>query len=109
MSQAPKVTQEMVNAAIESESFIMMPSGKTMVCELMLKNGFSIIGTNSCVVKENFHEDLGKQYSRDNAVAQVWNYLGFLLQQSLHETEQTAETLASFNLDEGCEGGACKI
>lgn len=109
MSEAPKVTQEMVDAAIESETFIMMPSGKTMVCELILKNGFSIIGKNSCVSKDNFNEDLGKQYSRDNAIQQVWSYLGFMLQQTLHETALTTAQLADFKLDDGCESGACKL
>lgn len=107
MSEAPKVTQEMVDDAIQSEFYQMMPSGKTMICELILKNGFSIIGKNSCVSKENFQEDLGKQYSRDNAVQQVWSYLGFMLQQTLHETSQLTSQLSDFKLDD-C-GDACKI
>lgn len=107
MSQAPKVTQGMVDDFISSESYVMMPSGKTMVCELILKNGFSIVGKNSCVSKENFQEDLGKQYSRDNAVQQVWSYLGFMLQQTLHESAQLSLQLSDFQLDD-C-GDACKI
>lgn len=109
MSDAPKVTQEMVDDFIVSEHYQIMPSGKTMVCELILRNGFSIIGKNSCVSKENFQEDLGKQYSKDNAVQQVWSYLGFMLQQHLYELAQTQKDLAGFALDDNCESGACKL
>jgi len=32
---------------IESKTFVVLPSGKTMICELVLKNGFSVKGEAS--------------------------------------------------------------
>lgn len=107
--KAPTVTQEQVDAFIVSEEYVMLPSGKGMICELILRNGYSVVGKNAVVCKENFQVDLGKQYSRENAVQQVWPLLGFILQQNLYEAELTADQLRSFSLDDGCESGACKL
>lgn len=85
---APRITPEQIDAAIVSETFTVLPSGKVMVCELMLRNGFSVRGEAAVVSRANFKEDIGRQISRDNARNKVWELEGYLLQQRLYEAAQ---------------------
>jgi hypothetical protein len=59
------------------------PEGSSLynvtLCILELRNGFVIIGKSACVDSRNFDEDLGRQLAREDAVKQVWPYLGFRL------------------------------
>lgn len=41
---APRLKPADIDAAIRSETFTILPSGKCMVCELTLKNGFTVRG-----------------------------------------------------------------
>lgn len=81
----PRLTPQDIDDAIVSESFTILPSGKVMVCELTLRNGFTVRGDAATVSIENFDEDIGRKVSRENARSKVWELEGYLLQQRLHE------------------------
>lgn len=80
---APRLTPELIDAKIVSETYTILPSGKCMVCELILRNGFSVRGEASVVSKENFNEEIGKKVSRAKARDQIWLLEGYLLQEKL--------------------------
>lgn len=80
---APRVTREDVAAAIKSESYVVLPNGRTTVCQLTLDNGFTVEGLSACVEQANFDLILGRQIARANAVDQVWPLLGFRLADKL--------------------------
>lgn len=80
---APRLTPDLIDATIVSESYTVLPSGKCMVCELILRNGFSVRGEASVVSKENFNEEIGKKVSRAKARDQIWVLEGYLLQEKL--------------------------
>lgn len=82
---APRLCPDDIDAAIVSETFITLPSGKAMVCELILRNGFSVRGESSCVSKDNFNEDIGKKISREDARNKVWMLEGYLLQEKVYQ------------------------
>lgn len=82
---APRLTPTDVDAAIVSESFTVLPSGKVMVCELTLRNGFTVRGEAATVSKENFNVAIGERISRENAREKVWELEGYLLQQRIHQ------------------------
>ncbi len=103
---APRITPEHIDSLIVDETYTVLPSGKVMVCELILKNGFSVRGESSCVSKANFDRDIGILVSRRNAVDQIWQLEGYLLQQRLHEEAEANDLVASLGGDD-CEG--CKI
>ena len=105
---APRITPEHIESLIVDKTFTVLPSGKVMVCDLLLKNGFSVRGESSCVSKENFDHEVGMIVSYRNAVDEIWPLEGYLLQQSLYEAAQTTAQLADFKLDD-CDGGGCKI
>jgi hypothetical protein len=78
---APRLTPAYIDATIVGETFTVLPSGKVMVCELTLRNGFTVRGEAAVVSKENFNYDIGCDISRDNARNKVWELEGYLLQE----------------------------
>jgi hypothetical protein len=80
---APRLTPDDIDAAIISATFTTLPSGKVMVCELTLRNGFTVRGEAATVSKENFNEEIGQKISHQNARDKVWELEGYLLQERL--------------------------
>lgn len=80
---APRLTPADIDATIVGETFTLMPSGKCLVCELTLRNGFTVRGEASVVSRENFDREIGEKVSRQKAKDQVWAFEGYLLQERL--------------------------
>ena len=80
-----KVTKEMVEAQVVDKTFSLLPSGKKMICELTLKNGFTVTGEAGVVDKENFVQEIGERLSYQRALDNVWPLLGYEMQTRLHE------------------------
>jgi hypothetical protein len=81
----PRLTPADIDATIKAETYTTLPSGKVMVCELTLCNGFTVRGEAAVVSKGNFNEEIGRKISRENARSKVWELEGYLLQQRLYE------------------------
>lgn len=84
---APRLTPASIDAVIVNETFTTLPSGKVMVCELTLRNGFTVRGEAATVSKANFDEEIGQRISRENARSKVWEMEGYLLQERLYQAE----------------------
>lgn len=82
---APRLTPELVDAKIKSETYTVLPSGKVMICELTLENGFTVRGEASTVSKSNFNIEIGQTVSRKNAREKIWQLEGYLLQENLYK------------------------
>lgn len=80
---APRLTPAHIDAVIVDETYTTMPSGKVMVCELTLRNGFTVRGEAATVSKANFNEEIGRRISRENARNKIWELEGYLLQQEV--------------------------
>lgn len=83
--QAPRVTEQDIKDVIVSESFTIMPGGTTTICELTLKNGFTVRGESACVYIENFDANIGRTIARKNAIDKIWQLEGYLLAQRRYE------------------------
>lgn len=81
---APRVTNDHIDAIIVGETYTQLPSGRTLICELTLANGFTVRGESSCVSIENFNLDLGKKISRADARDKIWQLEGYLLRERLY-------------------------
>lgn len=81
-----KVTQEQVEAKIKNKSFTILPSGKTMICELTLENGFTVHGDASVVDKANFVQEIGEQISYKRAMDKIWEIEGYLMQERMYQS-----------------------
>jgi hypothetical protein len=82
---APRLNPADIDATIVSETFTILPSGKCMICELTLRNGFSVRGESGAVSKENFNKEIGMKISREDARRKVWGFEGYLLQEKLYQ------------------------
>lgn len=92
---APRVTPEQVEAAVQSETYTVLPDGRTTVCQLTLYNNFTVEGSSACVSKENFDIALGQKYSRERALNKVWELLGFRLCEQLYRPALTTADAAA--------------
>ena len=79
--EAPRVTLEEVLAEIADESYTVLPSGRVTVCEITLRNGFTVRGESGVVFIENNIPELGRKYARERAIEQIWQLLGFRLRE----------------------------
>ena len=86
---APRLTPERIDSVIVSETYTKLPSGKVLVCELTLANGFTVRGEAAVVSPENFNYDIGKTISRKNARDKIWELEGYLLQDNLYQTRKS--------------------
>ena len=82
---APRLTPDYIDSVIVGETYTNLPDGRTVVCQLTLKNGFTVDGKSACVSKENFNQEIGNNISRTNARDQIWELEGYLLKQKLYE------------------------
>ena len=83
---APRLSHTDIGADIVGETFTMLPSGKVMVCELMLRNGCSVRGEASVIRNEKFNEQTGRNISRKRAYDKVRQLEVYLLQQRCYES-----------------------
>ncbi len=81
--KAPRLTPTNIDEKIKSATYTILPSGKVMVCELLLINGFSVRGEASVVSKANFDYEIGQEISYKNAREKIWQLEGYLLQDKL--------------------------
>lgn len=82
---APRLTPESIDTVIKNVTYTVLPSGKVMVCEITLTNGFTVRGEGSAVSKSNFNEEIGKTVSFKNAREKIWQLEGYLLQDKLYK------------------------
>ena len=62
------------------------------ICVLVLKNGFTVVGTSACASPENFDAELGCKIAKKAAVDQVWPLMGYELRSKLSAGQTVEET-----------------
>lgn len=104
-TEAPSISAEMVERFIHHHETVTM-GGKTTVVRAVLKNGFEIVESSSCVSAENYDEKLGEEICMERIRNKVWELLGFLLQTAVGGVsgEAAAENCCC---DEECERSCC--
>jgi hypothetical protein len=81
---APRVTLDIINNLIVGATYTKLPSGRTLICELTLVNGYTVRGESSCVSIENFDQEIGERISFDDARDKIWQLEGYLLKETLY-------------------------
>lgn len=84
-SNAPRITEDDINAAIVDEQYHVFPGSCLTVCCLTLRNGFTVTGESACASPANFNAEIGRSIARENARRKIWAFEGYLLRQRLHE------------------------
>ena len=80
---APSVSPGMVENFIR-ETWTETLGEKTTVVRAVLRNGFEIVESSSCVSPENYDEAMGRDICLEKIRDKVWELLGFLLQTAVH-------------------------
>lgn len=88
-----KITQEHIDAIIVSKTFIVLPDGVTTICQLILKNGFSVLGSSACVDPANFDLQMGRDIAFKNAQDKVWELEGYLLKEEMFRASVKIPTM----------------
>ena len=83
----PSIGQEMVDDFI-AHTEVQTLGDKTTVVHAVLRNGFELVESSSCVSKENYSEELGAQICMKKIKDKVWFLLGFLLQTAVHGVKE---------------------
>ena len=84
MNTPTKVTREHLGMRIAAADYVVMPDGRTTVCQLTMQNGFTVRGESSCVSIENFNKELGEKYAYEKAFDNAWAFEGYLLAELRH-------------------------
>ena len=96
---APRVTPESIESAIAAEYFFtadtatnfLAPQHEALklltICVLVLRNGFTVVGTSACASPENFDAAIGQKIARQKAIDQVWMLEGYLLKAWLFDSQ----------------------
>lgn len=102
---APSISAEMAERFIDHHETVTM-GGKTTVVRAVLKNGFVIVESSSCVSAENYDEKLGEEICMERIRNKIWELLGFLLQTAVGGVngEAAAENCCC---DKDCERSCC--
>lgn len=57
----------------------------TTVCQLTLKNGYTVLGQSACIDPLEFNKTIGEKVAWENALDKVWDLEGYLLKQRRFE------------------------
>lgn len=80
-----KLSLDDLKAKVVGELFVKVGDTTTIVCNLVLENGFVVTGTSACLDPANYDEVIGKQIAYDNAIDKMWQLEGYLLAQRRFE------------------------
>lgn len=72
-----KVTLEQLEALIAHEHYTRVPETTVTICAVTLHSGFTVIGKSACIDPADFDDALGREYSRKDAVDQLWELEGY--------------------------------
>jgi exopolyphosphatase/pppGpp-phosphohydrolase len=80
---APRLTPDMIDAAIVSEMYHVFPNTTMTVCALTLRNGYIVTGESAAASPQNFDQAIGRKIARENARNKIWALEGYLLRERL--------------------------
>ena len=84
---APRLTPDMIDAAIEGEVYHNFPGTTLTICVLTLFNGFTVTGESAAASPQNFDQAIGRRIARENARQKIWALEGYRLKTLLHNAQ----------------------
>jgi hypothetical protein len=77
------IKEEHLKAKIKDAVYVVMPDGRTTICQIQTISGFSVIGTSSCLDKKNFSLDVGRDIAYEDAFSKLWELEAYLVMNKL--------------------------
>jgi cell division protein YceG involved in septum cleavage len=92
-----KVTIEQIKAKIKNEVYLVLPNGRTTVCQLTLENGYTVEGYSACVDSAEFDLNMGRKISFEDAMEKIWPLEGYLLAEKMHFNREEPKKTIGLN------------
>ena len=84
-----RVSLDYMLAKIWNEEYIYPKSMPHMtICVIVLNNGFALIGKSAPADPENYDEQTGRTFAKEDAVRQLWQLEGYALREKLHADQE---------------------
>jgi hypothetical protein len=83
-STGPRVTLDGIKGEIVNVTYYRHGQTAT-ICAVDLVNGFTVFGHSACAAPENYDEAVGRHYSFEHAIRQIWPLEGYRLRSKLFE------------------------
>ncbi|MGH8073661.1 MAG: Gp49 family protein [Lysobacter sp.] len=64
-------------AAIKTVKYVVLPDGRTTVCQLVMDNGFTVTGQSVCAPSTEFNQSRGEAYAFEQARDRVLELVHF--------------------------------
>jgi hypothetical protein len=80
-----QITLDHIYKKIKGEIYVVLPDGRTTICQLTLQNGYTVNGTSACVDAKNFDRDIGRRYAFQDAIRHIWPLEGYLLAEKIFQ------------------------
>jgi Phage protein (N4 Gp49/phage Sf6 gene 66) family len=79
-----RVSLDSMLAKVFDEEYIRPESIEHMtICILVMENGFAVVGKSAPADAENFDEELGKKFAKEDCIRQLWALEGYALREKL--------------------------
>jgi hypothetical protein len=72
-----------IQSKIQKTVYTVLPDTTTTVCQLIMKNGYVVLGTSACVDPAKFNKALGEKYAYEDAINKAWPLEGYLLAEEI--------------------------
>lgn len=79
-----RVSLEAIENEVASVEYI-RPNGADYmtIAVAIMRNGYVVLGKSAPADPENFNEELGQKFAREDAIRQIWPLMGYALREKL--------------------------
>lgn len=92
--ESPRVTEDMITAAIMHVDYLTLPDTQITVCAITLRNGAKVLGHNYGAIdpaRQNWEQ--GRQAAYDMAREKIWELEGYALRERLAAAPKAGDWL----------------
>ena len=89
MTETTKLSDVGINKLIKDVGYVLSPSERAIICELVLQNGFIVFGEAHV---SSIQDDTGKLIALNKAKSKIWNLEAYATHDRIHNstTERSA-------------------
>lgn len=89
----PRVTESMILNRVVKKTWTKMPSGRTLVCEITMVNGFTHRGESSMVADAGFDLEMARKRSLVSAIQAAWPFEAYRLREEAYREKEGLRNL----------------
>lgn len=89
----PRITPDAIDQVITGEMYYHFPGTTVIVCLLVLRNGFCVVGSSACASPGNYDVEIGRKVARSDARDKIWALEGYALRERLAGLPECQETV----------------